>query len=82
MASEATKMAVEDNIRHHMTHEAIWRPPWPQRPSKFTEVIEVIERHMPISHCSCRRMSIGPLPSCFSFCTKDREPHPCYLIAH
>ena len=27
-------------------------------------VIEVIEHHMPISHCPCHKWSIGPLPSC------------------
>ena len=28
-------------------------------------LIEIIQHHMPISHCPCRRRSIGPLPSCF-----------------
>ena len=41
-----------------MTSKGIWR-------DIFTEVIEVIEHHMPISHSPCRRRSIGPLPSCF-----------------
>ena len=27
-------------------------------------LIEIIQYHMPISHCPCRRRSIGPLPSC------------------
>ena len=45
MASEATKMAVRNNMHvdtriadfksEVMTSEAVWRPPWPLRPPKW-----------------------------------------------
>ena len=40
-----------------MTSKAVWS-------DIFTEVIEVIEHHMPVSHSSCLCRSIWPLPSC------------------
>ena len=40
-----------------MTSKGVWN-------DIFTELIEVIEHHKPISHSPCRRRYIGPLPSC------------------
>ena len=36
----------------------------------FTDVIEVVEHRMPISHSPCQRRSIGPLPSCYTACSR------------
>ena len=41
-----------------MTSKVIWI-------AIFTGLIDIIQHHKPISHCPCRRRSIGPLPSCF-----------------
>ena len=40
-----------------MTSKVIWS-------AIFTGLIEIIQHHKPISHCTCHRRSIGPLPSC------------------
>ena len=43
-----------------MTSKVIWI-------AIFTGLIEIIQHHKLISHCPCRRRSIGPLPSCLRF---------------
>ena len=66
----------------------VLRPSWPQRASYITVIskiymntkdIEVIEQHMPISHCPCCRRSVRPFPSCLLLAWQLRDEQTCKL---